>query len=347
MGIQYLNRFLREKCKDSIQFIPLSELNGKKIAVDISIYMYKYTSDESLIENMYLMLSVFRFYNIIPVFIFDGKPPTEKKELIIKRVQDKKNAQEEYNKLKQNLETNKTLDEEEKQEIIGNMDVLKKQFIHISKNQIEDVKNLIRAYGASYYDAPGEADELCAKLVLKGKVWACLSEDMDMFVYGVNRVIRYLSLLNHTAVLYDMKGILETLEITQKELREICVLSGTDYNIITKDKTNEDKNNIDKGPNLYKTVKYFKLYKKKDEFNDETKDKMCFYNWLLENTDYINNDNLSSLQKIYSMFDLLSIEETDDKLKMFNTISIVNGPIIRSNMREILEKDGFVFPLNT
>lgn len=344
MGIQHLNRFLREKCKDSIKFIPLSELNGKKIAVDISIYIYKYVSDESLIENIYLMLSVFRFYNIIPVFIFDGKPPTEKKELILKRVQDKKIAQEEYKKLKQTLETNEMLDEEEKQEIIGNMDVLKKQFIHISKSQIEDVKNLIRAYGASYYDAPGEADELCAKLVLKGKVWACLSEDMDMFVYGVNRVIRYLSLLNHTGVLYDMSGILTNLEITQKELREICVLSGTDYNITTKDHIKDINEKEKIIPNLYKTLKYFKLYKKDEETKDEQNENVDFYNWLLKNTEYINDYNL--LKKIYSMFDLLNIEETDDKLKIFDAIRIENGPIIHSDMREILKKDGFIFPLD-
>ena len=332
MGIQYLNRFLRERAKESIQFVSLNEFSGKKIAIDISIYLYKYASDDSLIENIYLMLSVFRHYNIIPVFIFDGKPPAEKKELIVKRIQDRKSAQEEYTKLKTELAN--VIDEAEKQEIIVNMDMLKKQIVHISKRQIEDVKILIRSYGASYYDAPGEADELCAKLVLKGKVWACLSEDMDMFVYGVNRVIRYLSLLNHTAVLYDMEGILKTLGMTQKELREICVLSGTDYNVNLKDTTKENS------PNLYRTIKHFKKFK-----TDENTDQSEFYNWLLENTDYIDYCKVELLEKIYSMFDLLNVEECDDKLKLFNSISITNGPIIYDNMREILKTDGFIFPL--
>ena len=64
------------------------------------------------------------------------------------------------------------------------MEQLKKQFINITKSHIAQVKELITAYGCTYYDAPGEADELCAMLTIKGKVWACLSEDMDMFVYG-------------------------------------------------------------------------------------------------------------------------------------------------------------------
>ena len=59
MGIKNLNRFFKEECKGSIQVTNLAQLSGKKIAIDISIYMYKYSADDSLIENLYLMLSVF------------------------------------------------------------------------------------------------------------------------------------------------------------------------------------------------------------------------------------------------------------------------------------------------
>jgi flap endonuclease-1 len=326
MGIKHLNRFLREEAKDSINFISLSEITGKKIAVDISIYMYKYASDGTLIENIYLMLSIFRYYNIIPIFIFDGKPPDEKKKLLIKRREDKKEALEEYNKLKKHLEINKGIEESNKQEIVANMDMLKKKFVHIEKKDIENVKKMIRAYGATYYDAPGEADELCALLTLKEKVWGCLSEDMDMFVYGCNKVIRYLSLLNHTAVLYDTKGILEKLEISQKELREICIISGTDYNI------NFDDNKKCE-PTLYATLKYFKRFKKA---NDESE----FYNWLHQNTDYIKDAEL--LNKIYSMFDLSC---HNYNLEIFKSIKIANGPIIKNEIKEILKADGFIFPL--
>ena len=113
------------------------------------------------------------------------------------------------------------MDEIEKQEIINNMDMLKRKFVNVNKNDIDKVKNLIRSYGATYYDAPGEADELCAMLTIKGKVWACLSEDMDLFVYGCTRVIRYLSLMNHTAVLYYMKGILDELNMNYNEFKEV------------------------------------------------------------------------------------------------------------------------------
>jgi len=323
MGIKYLNRFFRNTIPSSMQFISIAELSGKKIAVDISIYLYKYASEGNLIENIYLMLSIFRYYNITPIFIFDGKPPIEKKELLIKRREDKQEAEEEYNNLKKILHSTPNIDYDEKQELINNMDLLKKKFVRISKNDIENVKQLMRVYGATYYDAPGEADELCAMLTIKRKVWACLSEDMDMFVYGCPRVIRYFSLLNHTIVLYDMKEILDKLGFTQKELREICILSGTDYNA---------KNSSDDAPNLYKTLKYFKLYQS-EKPGDE------FYSWLIEKNEYIKDYEL--LIKIYSMFDL----SNDSNIKTFENIKIVDGPIIKNELKNILKTDGFIFPL--
>jgi flap endonuclease-1 len=323
MGIKYLNNFLRTECGESIKAITIAELSGKKIAVDISIYMYKYESSDALIENMYLMLATFRQYNIIPIFVFDGKPPTEKKALLQKRKEDKKEAEKEYNILKQKLEIN-NLSDDDKEEIISNMDVLKKQIIYINREKISIVKNLIRSYGLTYYDAPGEADELCALLVLKNKVWACLSEDMDMFVYGCARVIRYFSLFKGTALLYDIKGILEKLGLTQKELREICVLSGTDYNIQTCDKT---KNN----PNLYETIKLFNKYKK-EKVNLE------FYEWIKNTSLYITDYEL--LKNIYDIFDL-----KNTNLTTFEKIKIVNTPIDCENIKNILKTDGFIFPI--
>ena len=326
MGIKFLNKFLQDNCDQSIWHIHLSELNGKKIAVDISVYLYKYEADETLIENIYLMLSIFRHYNITPIFIFDGKPPPEKKELLQKRRENKVEAKNEYYKLKELLDN---VDTTEKQDIISNMDQLKKQFVFITRDKTEKVKDLIRAYGSTYYDAPGEADELCAMLVIKKKVWACLSEDMDLFVYGCNRVLRYISLTNHTIVLYYMKGILNQLDMTQKEFREICVLSGTDYNI---DANSSVKNN-NLSVNLHNTVKYFRKYK---EENDKTQ---TFYSWIInstKNTDYISD--LDLLYKINNMFEI-----TNELVNSFKNIKIINGSIQKEKVQEIMKDDGFLF----
>ena len=320
MGIRNLNRYLRNNCPESIRCIPISDISHKKIVVDISIYLYKYESENALLENMFMMLSIFRHYNIIPIFIFDGKPPDEKKLLLQKRKEDKKTAQEEYYKLQQYLQDNK---QNNKKEIIAKMDQLKRQFVQINKEKIEKVKSLIRAYGATYYDAPGEADELCALLVIKKKVWACLSEDMDLFVYGCSRVLRYFSLVSHTVVLYFSKGIYNELNMTYKDFKEICILSGTDYNINTNNKVH-----------LNVTIEHFNNFKK-----SKNSDNTTFYDWLQLNTDYISDIHL--LNKINNMF---SLDCNNEKLdNIFNNIKIANGPIKQQEIENIMKSEDFIF----
>ena len=118
-----LNKYLRDNC-ESIKPIHLNYLRNKIIAVDISIYMYKFLAENALLENMYLMISIFRKYNIKPIFIFDGKPPQQKNETLEERKTIRKEAFKEFKILKQSL---KDVDEEFQQDIIDQMDTLKKK----------------------------------------------------------------------------------------------------------------------------------------------------------------------------------------------------------------------------
>jgi flap endonuclease-1 len=319
MGIKDLNKVLKNQCKNSIKIMHLSELSEKIIVIDASIYLYRYASDNTLIENMFLMMSIFYSYNITPIFIFDGKPPPEKKDLLIKRIQFKREAEKEFDKLKHQLDNENNLNLVKKKDIVLNMNVLKKQFVYLKKEETDKVKQLIGSYGATYIEAPGEADELCAMLVLKNKVWACLSEDTDLFVYGCTRVLRYLSLLNHSVVLYDMENILFELGLTQSQFREICVLSGTDYN--------------SKLSNNYCLEKLLDLYKK---YLSLSYNNLTFYEW-------IETDSCI-FQKINNIFDLTEnkcdlttfVKENDFQNK-------VGENRCYKKMREILEEDGFLF----
>jgi|UniRef100_A0A6C0CYN0 flap endonuclease-1 len=311
MGIKYLNRFLQENCKESIRKVNLYELSGKKVVIDTSIYMYRYLGEEALLENIYLMINILRLNNIIPLFVFDGKPPKEKEDLLRERKQNKKKAEEKYNELKNQLIDGQNAKIEEQ------MNQLKKEFIRLHHTDIKDVKLLIQSLGASYIEAPGEADKLCAKLVNKNLVYACLSEDMDMFVYGCKRVLRYLSLLNKTAIMYEMKDILIELDMNFNDFKNICIISGTDYNI---------HNNND----LTNTLKYFKKYRKSKEKKNN------FLSWLEENTDYINGLEVREISKLFNIDD---VPEFKNCLKT----KILNGPINISNLKTILEKADFIF----
>ena len=319
MGIKSANKFLLDNCsKKAIHKALFSQFAGKTIAIDTMIFIYKYESENSLIENMYLLISILRHYNITPVFIFDGKPPVEKKELLYKRRVKKEEAEQKYNTL---CEKKGQLDEtsDEYTLLESEMESLKKQFVRVNDTHIQIVKDLMNAYGIDYMIAEGEADVLCAQLVLSGKAWACLSDDMDLFVYGCPRVIRQVSLLNHTCMFYDMEFVLKDLEMTIDIFRQIMVLSGSDYNVC-------------ENTNLHETIQWYYKYQKY-MIQNEANPGLTFYDWLFENSDYVENKEM--LVTAYNMFILNDVNN-------FNNMDFKLRPINKVELQKILEKDGFL-----
>ena len=317
MGIRHLNRYIASECKnDAITKIHLQELAGKRIAVDASIYLYRFIGENRLIEQFHLLISVFRHYEIIPLFIFDGAAPIEKRELLKERRDKKNHAENKYMEIEKQLSI--TEDRDEKHDLEIEMVKLKKDFIRVKDIDNKKVKSLLTNSGICWVDAIGEADVLCAQLIHTGKVYACLSEDMDMFAYGCCRILRHISLLKHTVLMYDLRIILKQLKMTMTEFRQVLVISGTDYN-------------KDESTNLAESIKWFHKYKLDGI--------PTFYEWLLINTDYIKNYDV--LKITYEMFDVAK-SINDDAM---NLITINNGDRNCAEICRILEEEGFIFLL--
>ena len=113
MGIRLLNTFLRTLHTRGIQRVHLEKLKGKKIVIDAFIYIYRFLAMDSLIENIYLMCSIFRHYNISPLFVFDGKSRKEKNNTLLKRAEQREAAKRAYMHHLKILETAE--DEEDKE----------------------------------------------------------------------------------------------------------------------------------------------------------------------------------------------------------------------------------------
>ncbi len=308
MGIPYLNRFIKENSPQGIHKIHFADLSGKTIVVDIMVYLYKFHSEDLLMSNLYSMISLFRYYKITPIFIFDGKSPPEKKDLLNKRNDEKRLAKEEYLQLLNNPTQNTMT----KNKLLS----LKKKIVYLTTEILDTVKMFMDAYGVTYITAEGEADPLCAQFVIKQYAYACLTEDMDQFIYGCPRILRYFNLNKETVHLYNLKKILRQLKLTQTELKLIGVVSGTDYN-------------IDQHINLFKVLKMFKRFKYIKEKN--------FYNWLAKNTNYIIN--LDRLNVIYDLFNLSNIDIT----KIIKKSSIINKKINYIALNKLLRPYGFIF----
>lgn len=323
MGIRNLNRFLKENCsKKSIRKVQLSQLSHKTIVIDTSIYMYRYISENALMEKMYMLISLLLSNNIIPLFVFDGKPPPEKRELLKIRRAEKKKAEHKYTELMD--EYNKDdISVTDKQTLLNELNVLKQQFVRVTDNDIQRVKELLTAYGVMYYDSVSEADEVCAHMVKSGKAWACMSDDMDMFVYGCTRVLRGISLLTKTVILYETPLILEELCMTEDVFRQLMVVSGTDYNTHT-------------SANLDTTIQLYSKYVQTMSSSSSRTNELTFYQWLPDNSNYVID--MSELLHICDLFTIKQIYEPS-----LEEMNVVLGARDDNMIHNIMSTAGFVF----
>ena len=82
MGIKGLNDFIKKKYPTTIKDINISELKYKKLAIDTSLYLYKYKIilGEKWIDGFINLIMCLRKNDVHPVFIFDNGAPKEKIE---------------------------------------------------------------------------------------------------------------------------------------------------------------------------------------------------------------------------------------------------------------------------
>ena len=314
MGIPKLNSYLMQNCsKQSIDKKHLSTFSGKTIVIDTSIYLYKFATTNGIIPSLYQMIRTFKYYNIKPIFVFDGKPPDEKKELIYKRNDLKDVAENKCVELQYEYDIllekeDKTQEETEKLRVLKiTIEKTKKQCVRVSWEDTEKSKRLLKLCNIDFYIADGEADHLCVQMVINKTAWACMSDDMDMFVYGCTRVIRGLSLYNHTVMFYNINGILRELDIKMVDFRRIAVLSGTDYT-------------IEHSINIKDVIKQFNVYKILDSDMD-------FYDWYSRLRDItIDNDKLNNINNMFCVDTNACVHKSDCSLKKYTTIETFLRP---------------------
>jgi len=311
MGIHLLQTFIASRNDKSIKEQHLREFSNKKITVDISIYLYRFKEMGNLLENIYLMCSIFRYYNIHALFIFDGKYITNKNETIRKRKEYKQQAKKKFNAIKKNLHK---YNGNTRVKIELQLDILRKQFITVTKEDIKNVKELLDVYGMVYVSAKREADELCG--ALNNDVYACLTEDTDIMVYGCKRIFRYFSLMKHTVVVYDMTLIQNNLNMTLSDFQELCICAGNDY--------------IKSKKNIFYYYELFKQYRKTPT---------GFLDWLLQKR-YISLQEYHQRREIYDIYTF----KTHDPFEDVPYTLIKNKYVNYQKLLKILETAGFIFP---
>jgi flap endonuclease-1 len=251
MGIKDLNPFLKGISPDLINEQLLSKFSGKKVAVDTSIYLYKFLyKNDRFIESFFKQINRLKANNITPIYIFDGKPPIEKMEEIKSR-QDKKmyymeKIAELNNQITQfnenppvkvteieDVKDNNDLDDVnvklDKIQLQEQLEKFQKKLIIVTKEHIRSLKYFFDLLNIKYIQADCEADIICSKLCENGIVDMVLSDDMDLLASGSRIVLRNFNMNSNKISVYDIDRILQTLDINYNQWIDFCILCGCDY----------------------------------------------------------------------------------------------------------------------
>ena len=307
MGIKYLNRYLKSHCRKCITTEFVSKLKGKTIVFDTSIYLYRFLEVDALLENFFLLVSQCYKYEINPIFVFDGKPSVEKQPVLLERMNRRNEAQEELENCQIKLQQYSTeMSEEERIHLEKQMKQYKKESIKVTAKHIQQVRTLLQSLHVTCVDAPQEADILCAYYVNKNIAWACVSDDMDMFIYGCEHIIRSWDVEKEQFTLYKKNKILRTLNVDEKYFRCLLILLGTDYHEAIQQ---HEQFTISQSLEYYQ--QYTKMLNLNPNLNPNINLNPCvhFYNWLVCQG-YLTSCNVEKLYRINSLFDISTVQST-------------------------------------
>jgi len=223
----------------------LSDFSGKTMAIDAYNTLYQFLATIRQPDGTPLMdregritshLSglLYRTASIIesgirPVYVFDGKPPAEKKDTIKARSAIRQKAWEEWQMAKE----------------AGDMEKAKskaQQSSRLTKDMAGEAKQLLMHMGVPYVQAPSEGEAQACHMALKGDVWAAASQDFDSLLFGTPFLVRNLTItgrrkLPRKNVYVDvapeeiqLEAVLKELGVSREQLVDMAILVGTDFN---------------------------------------------------------------------------------------------------------------------
>ena len=292
MGVEGLYKFINKNCPNVYDTQNIYNIRGKSCIIDGMQHIYSQliymrsrqkeviTIDGKNISHIYGLLNSLTYYlkfNIIPIFIFDGKSPDIKKKKIderranlkenLKKLKDlenkKKNISDIINLKMHTIENNYSItygtppevfNFEASMEIMTNIQEeyqkIYRRSIVLKDYYIIDWIEILELLGLPVIKAEGEADPLCSYILKNNSnIYGIISDDSDMLIFGATVLMR--KSINQQFTIIELEKLLEELNIllkndyddvnfTMNNLIEFSILLGTDYGSFTLDKTFND-----------------------------------------------------------------------------------------------------------
>ena len=238
MGVDLGDLFKKEK-------ISFKDLHDRVIAIDAYNVLHQFLStirqrdgtplkDANGRITSHLSGLLYRTANLVearikPVYVFDGKPHPLKAKTLEERLKRRELAEKEW---KEALEAGDLVKARVKAQ----------QTSRVTDKIIQQSKELLDALGIPYIQAPGEGEAQASYMVKKGDAYAVGSQDYDCLLVGSPVLIRNLTSSERRKLpgkqayvkvnpeLIRLKPNLKTLGITHKQLIDMAILIGTDFN---------------------------------------------------------------------------------------------------------------------
>ena len=226
--------------------VDIDTLAGKILVVDTPMWLYQFITsirqpDGSLLSDSkgnttsHLIGLSSRVPKLMAkgmklAFCFDGQVPDLKKKERERRKSLKIEAEEKYR-------------EAEKKKDISEMKKYAPRTARLTKDMIEEAKDLLEAFGVPVIDSPSEAEAQASNIVKNKDAFAVATNDADALLFGAPKVLRNLNLIGKrkktsrlayetiNPELLDLADNLNHLGMDNDQLIALAMLVGTDYNI--------------------------------------------------------------------------------------------------------------------
>ncbi len=330
MGIRGLLKNIITMSKSNVLDTHISNYKNSIIAIDAENLLYKFSSHECTYNSNKLqqdysysfnlfteLIEKYLCNNIIPVFVFDGKPPILKQDTLSQRRDKKHKIKNKIEDLKKELierceQNSSILLSQKDTDLLLQITKEQENNPNISYEYRNSCKQFLSAFGFSVINTKCEAETYCVKLLMSGYVDYIFTDDSDVIAYTIAQFINRPELIaipgrNYKIIMskkdflghtnphelqeYNILNILESFNMNPKQFIEYCILCGTDYGP-------KPKLTIDP----FKLIKNFKTieciiqdYGSLGEFDEKYKEIYNIYKDSDTNEDFIDIETVTSI----------------------------------------------------
>ncbi len=238
MGLKLRDIIIRKE-------IAIDDLSGRKLMVDSYNILYQFLASirqrdgtplmdsegnvTSHLSGLFSRTTKLMQKGLKLGFVFDGKPPKLKAVERERRREAKKEAEKQYEIAK------------DREDIEGMKKYAQRTSV-LTREMVQESKELIAALGLPVIQAPCEGEAQAAYIVNKGEAYAEISQDFDSLMFKVPKLVQNLTVSEKRKLpgksvyqsvkplMIDLKENLKELGINQEQLIMIGILIGTDYN---------------------------------------------------------------------------------------------------------------------